>query len=265
MDAFLPDPLGFHGIGEMDRLGFRGQGVNILVFEVPETGHADRVEASVRYMAPEANVLRAWFNLHPFHRNDLIRFIVEENIHIVNISLAASGYPEEFLRTLDEFIRRGLLVFSAAGNEGDRGPFGLASDVGIMVGAASLQPDGTVRKDESSAISRWLDFMFLKPPPELAGMGTSFASPMAAGFAARILSGYGGMHQKEMYWAMRALALDMAEPGWDRYTGWGIPVFREDRMDPVYREILAFRKKDKEKEKSSGHWLERLFTGGWTR
>lgn len=242
----------YHGIDRMDERGFQGQGVNILIYEEPESGHAARVEQSVLFMAPQARTFCAWFHPGHFKAREMVSYIVENDIHIVNISLAASGYPEAFLRTLDGFVRRGMLSFCAAGNERERGPFGLGIDVAITVGAASLDPRGRPRRDAESAVSRYLDFLFLRPPPTLAGRGTSFAAPMACGFAARLLSGYGRLSQAEMYRVFRSLArrvplggrperASRREEHWNRYAGWGIPVYRPARMEEILREIHAQR------------------------
>lgn len=229
--------LSFHGIDQLDEMGYRGQKVNVLIFEVPGTEHASKVEASLRYMAPEVNVFHAWFNLRNFKLKEMVQYIVENEIHIINISLSSEGYPSQFIQMLDDFIERGLLVFCAAGNDRDHGPFGLAMDVAITIGAASLINDEVCKRDESSAITSYLDFIFLRPPNHIAGYGTSFASPMAAGFAARLLSGYGRIEQPGMIELLRAFSQDHSKLIQDdvqnseiiksKYTGWGIPVFNQ--------------------------------------
>ncbi|QRN86398.1 S8/S53 family peptidase [Clostridia bacterium] len=233
----------FHGIKRLDEMGYKGQKVNVLIFEVPGTDHASRVEASLRYMAPEVNVYHAWYNLRNFKLIEMVQYIVEKEIHIINISLSAEGYPSEFVQMLEDFIERGLLVFCAAGNDRDKGPFGLAMDVAITIGAASLIEEEVCKRDDSSAITSYLDFIFLRPPDHIAGHGTSFASPMAAGLAARLLSGYGRIEQQEMIEVFRVLSQhhskllrDDAENSSvikSRYTGWGAPIFKQELVEEL--------------------------------
>jgi hypothetical protein len=233
----------FHGINKLDEMGYRGQKVNVLIFEVPGTDHAGRVEDSLRYMAPEVNVFRAWFNLRNFKLKEMVQYIVEKDIHIMNISLSTEGYPYVFIQMLADFIERGLLVFCAAGNDRDRGPFGLAMDVSITIGAASLVGDEVSKRDDSSAITSYLDFTFLRPPEPIAGFGTSFASPMAAGLAARLLSGYGRIEQETMIEVFKALSQHHNKLLRDdvennnliksKHTGWGLPIFNQQLLEKV--------------------------------
>lgn len=248
--------LVFHGVDKLDELGFRGQGVNVLIFEVAESPHADMVEACLAYMAPQARIHRAWFSLRYFKVKEMLTYIIDHDIHIVNISLSAKGYPASFVRLLSDLIDRGLLVFTAGGNGADKGPFGLAMDAGIMVGAAHLSKGGQAVRDKSSAISPYLDVLFLRPPASVAGRGTSFSTPMAAGFAARLLSGYGRIEQNQMLEVFRRLSIkgegllkdeaDLGPGGEDRgpedkglrekkspRLGWGIPVFRPALMEEL--------------------------------
>ncbi len=52
--------------------------------------------------------------------------------------------------------------------------------------------------------------------------GTSFASPHAAGVAALMLSARPGLSVDEIEWIMQSTALDLAAPGFDDETGWGM-------------------------------------------
>lgn len=266
----MDDQLQVHGVDWMDDKGFTGQGVNVLVYEWAGSEHSDRVADAVRYMAPGAQVFQAWFDPGRQDMLELIRFIVDNRIHVMNISLASAGTAGRFVRTLNDFVKRGLLVFCAAGNHGDRGPFGLAREVGITVGGAGLDDQGRPVRDDTSGITRYLDFLFQRPPLPQGGMGTSFASPMSAGFAARILSGHGRFDQYQLYDLLRALSRPVLvrEPGirtlelrgadqWDPAAGWGMPVY-----DPnIVEQVLRRRETDDSTERKA-RFLERFLDRG---
>ncbi len=240
--------LTIHGVDWMEDKGFRGQGVNVLVYEWAGSEHSNRVADAVSYMAPEAQVFQAWFEPGRRDMLELIRFIVDHQIHIMNISLASDGTSGPFVRTLNDFVKRGLLVFCAAGNRRDRGPFGLAREVGITIGGAALDDGGRPVRDDTSGITRYLDFLFQRPPLPQGGMGTSFASPMAAGFAARILSGHGRFDQFGLYELLRELSRPVlvrergsrtlefrGQDRWDPAAGWGLPVYEPNTVSRVLR------------------------------
>lgn len=225
----------YHGVDHLDALGYKGQGVNVLVFENTENSHSHLVAATAQYMAPECNVIR-WYS--SLESKEIVDYCKANKVDIINISLATRSQYPILIDALRSLIHDGVIVFSAAGNQGEDGHKGLGKEVSIMVGAGSIRADGKAWKDPTSGIDEQMDFIFLTPP---ARQGTSFAAPMAAGLAARLLN-HRRYTQPEIYKLFMDMAEDMAESdwknwsdqpleGWDKFSGWGIPRFRPEDME----------------------------------
>lgn len=216
----------YHGIDKMEQMGATGAGIKILVLENPSKDHSLNVAAAVRWVAPEVEVIRDSID----HR-ELPAYCREQGIDIINISQATSFISEERNAAYRQFVQDGGILFCAAGNWTDQGPFGVGKEVGIMVGAGTIRSDGKAYRDSYSGIHEEMDFMFLSDKRKMNN-GTSFTAPMAAAWAARLLS-LKRFTQPEIYQIM----MDMAEPladdtitGWDKFQGWGAPRFDPEKI-----------------------------------
>ena len=211
----------YHGIDKMESIGATGEGITILVRENPYNEHSKLVASAVKWVTPKANIIRDNID----HRQ-LLQYLIDNKVDIINIS-QATNYPSEDLNSvLREFIKLGGIVFCAAGNWTDKGPFGVGKEVAIMIGAGSFRKDGKVYRDTYSGIHEEMDFMFISDKLKMNN-GTSFTSPMAAAWAARLLS-LKKFTQQEMYQIMMEMSIPLSDDtieGWDKWNGWGSPQF----------------------------------------
>lgn len=239
--------LEYMGVDKLHALGCTGKGFNALVLE-PESSHRSLVAKALHEAAPDCTIYTEYWGSSG-DLSEMVRFCANNEIDIINISLATTRDIPEFEEALQKIVDSGVTVFVAGGNEGADGHKGLGHEVGIMVGAATLV-DGKPRKDPHSAIDVEMDFMSLKPP---GLQGTSFASPTLAGIMASIYSYLGKMDQTESYGVLEALAQDMNLPGVDSNTGHGIVVVDIEKLDEFKENNMKLTKFD---DVAEGRWSE---------
>ena len=174
-------------------------------------------------------VLRAGTSRGLLEEDDVaaaILYAVEMGARIVNMSFGDTEEAPFLEDVLRYAYSRDVVLFAAAGNDGDTTPYYPAAlSETISVGASD---EGDARANFSS-FGESLDF--LAPgvsvlTTALGGgyqrfNGTSAASPVAAGVAALLLAQDPDLTPEEVRARLATTAVDVPPPGWDMYNGAG--------------------------------------------
>ena len=169
-----------------------------------------------------------------------IRWAVDD-IHadVVNLSL---GVPNSFgcdplvMHACNYAAEHGVTVVAAAGNDASEVNWPAALDSVIAVAAVDrdLRPASfSARGPEVEFAAGGVSVMTAYKDNGYASMsGTSFSAPVIAGIAALIISEamtHGPQPSPEQVRErLKSISYDIADPGRDDRTGWGIPVFTKE-------------------------------------
>ncbi|MFK9090245.1 S8 family serine peptidase [Bacillus salipaludis] len=156
-----------------------------------------------------------------------IDYAINHHAQIINMSLGDYEYSYLLDRAIQNAYRNGIIIVSAAGNEGVSNPsYPAAYDNVISVSA-------TDRNNRYSNFSNYGSTIDIAAPGELiystipggsyAYMsGTSMASPVVAGVAALVLSQNPDLSAKQVVDSLLYSADDLGPTGWDDKYGYGL-------------------------------------------
>ncbi len=152
----------------------------------------------------------------------------EHGADIINLSLGGSLAPEQVALMQPTFTaarEAGILTVAASGNSGSPQVFYPAGLNGVLAVGAVDQDDFVA---EFSTFSRVVDIS--APGVDTLSTvygdyerwsGTSMASPHVAGVAALVWADRPGLNVRKLEAVLRSSAVDLGNPGWDRYFGDG--------------------------------------------
>jgi subtilisin family serine protease len=181
---------------------------------------------------------------------EAIYYAADNGAQIINMSFATHVASEAAEAAVNHARRRGCLLVAAAGNEGFYYPRYPAAFEGVVAaGSVNVQ----LKKSGFSNFGVWVDAMsfgenILVPWHEGGyerGTGTSFASPMTAGLAANLMSGW-GLSAAETEARLRLSAQDIVplnHPYQSHELGWGllrVDLARETLEQEDRGEIVRF-------------------------
>lgn len=222
----------FLNIEKYHEMGYIGKGITIVNAEAypGKDDHGAMTTQVINDYAPGARVINSQLKGSGRDRYldiDGESIALETAIETYNIKLFTSSKATARDSTTLNYYKElqqkyGVIFFSAAGNDGDEGVTGwLTKDnTAIAVGAVEFQPNGTIDRTFYSAIGEELDFVSFMG----RGTGTSAASPALTGLTALLIDRYGDMTQDEVYKVLKSLCVNLDIEGWDKKTGWGLPV-----------------------------------------
>jgi subtilisin family serine protease len=155
-----------------------------------------------------------------------INYAADHGARIINVSLCGSSSSSTLQSAESYAWNKGSVIFAAAGNNANSNPVYPAADANV-VAVSATDVNGTFAS--FSTYGSWID---LSAPGNniLTTMngsgygywyGTSFASPIAAGVAALVLSLKPGLSNSSLVSLMEHNADDLGTPGWDQYFGYG--------------------------------------------
>ena len=219
----------------------------------------------VRGVAPEAEdyygaVLNASGAGSAFTVARGIRWAVDDvGADVINLSLgipASSGQAPVIAKACEYAHSKGVTVVAAAGNDGDEVNCPASLDTVIAVAAV----DRKLRHASFSSHGPEVEFAAGGVDVAMAYLdngyatmsGTSFSAPVISGLAALVISrhkakGEGRLPPDKVRDALRGIARDIGPNGRDEYTGWGIPMFSQDR-------------EARSRGTAFGRWLKRVFS-----
>ncbi len=161
---------------------------------------------------------------------DGIKYAIEKDVDIINMSLAGSGSSTLLRETIKEAVDQGIVVIAAAGNSSGWVQYPAAFPEVIAVGAIS-------QDNELSYFSNYgSELELLAPGEEIISTsgnktnyykyvymsGTSMAAPYVSGIAALLKANKPNMTGTEIRNMLNNTALDLGEEGQDIFYGYGL-------------------------------------------
>lgn len=277
MDSYVKEQKRYDRTQEWNDAGWTGKGVTIWDAE-PLNNHGSMTYARLIDAAPECKVLNYGLNMKTSTSKVEYEYIIldddsrvstDEFIrdnHVTVVSHSHSGHNNNKNEIIDFWAnlksKYNLALFNSAGNDGSQGCSGgaIPESLAIYVGAAIAFKHDFNQIKMASYSSQGDDFEevdfthFVGPS---GWSGTSFSCPYLAGIAALLQQRYGfDMTQEEIYayFKMCAKPIDAGHPsdtpGYDYWSGWGIPILPHVDKQYVVMEIgrKAF--------KVDGAWVE---------
>lgn len=166
-----------------------------------------------------------------------LKFAISHGVHLINASIGGISNKELNARIL-EVQKHGTTFVTSAGNSGKKGIDGYAKDSAwISVGAVHYnERKGAIRRSNYSSIGDELDFVSfsnlcvhnVKEGKEVFQQkGTSFSSPLFTGMLALVQHFFlvkvgRTLQQEEICTFVQDYCVDLEEPGFDKYTGYGL-------------------------------------------
>lgn len=151
---------------------------------------------------------------------------VDEKHRIISISYSGTSYSTTLCNAVKYAWDRNVLVFASTGNNGAAlKTYPAGCPFAVAVGS-------TNSSDERSWFSNYGDYVTLVAPGESIltttvgggyayASGTSFATPIAAGVAALVLSTNVSMTNQQLLNKLKESVVDLGAPGWDPMYGAG--------------------------------------------
>jgi thermitase len=156
-----------------------------------------------------------------------IIWAVANGAQVINLSLGGSAYSAILESAVDYAYNRGVVLVAASGNAGGSSILYPARYTQVIAVGA------TDSNNQRGAFSNFGNGMELVAPgvsiysTELGGgysyrSGTSMAAPFVSGLAAILIGMSGNYDAGLVREQMNNSALDLGEPGWDAYHGYGL-------------------------------------------
>ncbi len=162
---------------------------------------------------------------------EAILWAADSGLHVINMSLGGPSSSVVLRDACDTAFARGVLLFAASGNDGAGNIlYPAAYESVIAVGATNSSNalwSYSNYGDEQELVAPGVDIISITPygnvfyGPYLTVSGTSMACPHAAGVAALVKALFPSMTNQDMRQRLRETAIDLGNPGWDIYYGYG--------------------------------------------
>lgn len=154
-----------------------------------------------------------------------IQWAADNGARIASLSLGGPDYSQALADAVNYAYGKNVLVVAAAGNEGGAILYPAALPHVVAVGA-------TDNGDNRAAFSNYGDALDIAAPgvsifstlwddTYIYLSGTSMATPHVSGAAALVLSLHPGHTAGQVESALERNAVDLGNPGWDPYYGYG--------------------------------------------
>ncbi len=155
---------------------------------------------------------------------------------VINVSLSAAQDSEELRSAVQYAEDRGVQIVSAVGNDGPGGQtcYPAAYDTVVAVGAAEGDRQAKFTQPGADVVTGGVGLTAAtnrnsSTPTKVSG--TSYSCPVLSGIVAKLMRAYPGLTLPELRDALRFLAEDIGEEGYDAFTGWGL--IRADLVIPT--------------------------------
>jgi subtilisin family serine protease len=156
-----------------------------------------------------------------------IRWAVDHNCKVVNMSLTASSAPTAVVDACNYAVNNNVLLVAASGNEGS-GSIGYPANLSTVVAVGSLGQDSRIATYSNfgpaqEVIAPGSVVYSTAPNGNYAiASGTSMAAPQVTGVAALMYAANAGLTAARARALLAAGAIDMGTPGRDIYHGYGL-------------------------------------------
>lgn len=155
-----------------------------------------------------------------------ITWAVDNGAKVINLSLGGYEFSQTMQNATDYAYNRGVMVFAAAGNDGDSTviyPAGNSNVVGVAA---------TNSADRRASFSNFNSFVDVSAPgvniastylgSQYAYLsGTSMATPYASGLAALLFSQNTSISTSQLFNTITLSSTDLGSSGWDAFFGYG--------------------------------------------
>lgn len=147
---------------------------------------------------------------------------------IINVSLGIQKDAAAVRQAAEYAESRGVLVISAVGNDGKDGKPYYPAAYDTVLGVGSHDKDGNIstfsqQNGTADLLAPGEDiWMASRNGSTYGAKGTSFAAAHVSAAAALLLAKDPALTPQQLRQALFAAATDIAEPGWDTRSGWGI-------------------------------------------
>ncbi|MEO0146274.1 MAG: S8 family serine peptidase, partial [candidate division WOR-3 bacterium] len=162
---------------------------------------------------------------------EAILWAADSGLHVINMSLGGTSSSAVLRDACDTAFARGVLLLAASGNNGANYIlYPAAYESVIAVGATDSTNNlwgNSNYGDEQELVAPGVDIISIMPYGNLfygeylTVSGTSMACPHAAGVAALVKAQFPGMTNSDIRQRLRETSVDLGDPGWDMYYGYG--------------------------------------------
>ena len=153
-------------------------------------------------------------------------YAADHGARIINISLGGSSASATLQNAVDYAWSKGAVVFAAASNNSNSTPYYPAACNNVVAVSATTQ------SDTLASFSNYGSWITLSAPGDVilttvngggygSWYGTSFASPVAAGVGALVLSKNPSLSPSSLVSILKQTADDLGPSGFDQSFGWG--------------------------------------------
>jgi len=155
-----------------------------------------------------------------------IIYASDQGVRVMNISIGGTSSSLTMQSAIDYAWNKNAIIFAAAGNNNSNVPIYPAALNKVIAVSAT---DSADNRSSFSSYGAWIDisapgtniYTTLNGGSYGGYNGTSFASPLAAGLAALILSVNSGLTNVQVENIIKTTAYDLGSAGFDEYFGYG--------------------------------------------
>jgi hypothetical protein len=190
---------------------------------------------SIRIMA--ASVLRKERNGLIATTEGIVRsvdWLIIKNVRLINVSLSGTKFNLVMKSVVDLAIKKGLIIFSAAGNGGKKASESYPAALPGVIAVTAI--DAAKEAYTEANQGKYIDFS--APGVDIwvvdrgvqgkYSSGTSYAVPYALASAASYLIKNPSLSRAVLYKAMQENSIDLGVLGHDSVYGWGLVQVRRD-------------------------------------
>ncbi len=157
---------------------------------------------------------------------EAVIYAVDHGARVINISYGGTGYSSTLESAINYAVSKGAVFFASAGNDSASAvlyPAAYANAIGVgATGSSDVRASwsnyGTALDIVAPGVGIWSGN---NSGTYGAVSGTSFASPLAAGLAALVLSVNPNLTSTQVRSLIEKNVDDLGTVGWDQYYGWG--------------------------------------------
>lgn len=157
-----------------------------------------------------------------------ITYAVEQGANVINLSLGCSEFSSVLQDAVNDAYSKGVIVIAASGNSGGPIQYPAACTHAVAVGSVSSSNSIAAYSNHGNslalvAVGSSIFSTLYSDGSAGYGLssGTSYATPFVSSLAALLLSLNSAYSPAQLTKIMEDTAVDLGDPGWDGYFGYG--------------------------------------------